>query len=106
MHACTGPFSSVNNLYISVANFTSNEFTFNWSPVTPDCNALHYNILSSNCGSCPITTTNTTGTCTDAPTNGSMCTFAVETSVCGAVVGNTSDTITIITIGQNDSFVI
>ena len=43
-----------------------------------------YNILASNCGSCPTTTNHTNVTCTDIPTNynDSTCTLAVETVVC------------------------
>ena len=66
---------------------------FKWTPwpLTANCATLrldlgvHYNILSSKCGSCPTTTTNTTVTCTDVPTDGSVCTFAVETAVCGNI---------------------
>ena len=58
-----------------------------------DCSSLHYNILSSNCGSCPTTTTNTTVTCTDVLTDGGVCTFAVQTVVCGNILGNLSDTV-------------
>ena len=58
-----------------------------------DCSSLHYNILSSNCGSCPTTTTNTTVTCTDVPTDGGVCTFSVKTVVCGNIFGNLSDTL-------------
>ena len=65
--------------------------TVNWSPVASDCPAIHYNILASNCGSCPTTTNHTPVTCTDVPTNGSMCTFAVQTVVCGTIAGNWSD---------------
>ena len=74
-------------------NHASNKITFTWSPVAPTCPSLHYNILSTNCGSCPTTTTNTTVTCTDVPTDGSLCTFAVQTFVCGNVDGNFSDLI-------------
>ena len=64
-------------------NLTSNTIIFTWHPVAPDCPAIHYNILASNCGSCPTTTNHTNVTCTDVPTNSSMCTFAVRTVVCG-----------------------
>ena len=66
-----------------------------WNNVDPDCPALLYNILSSNCGSCPTTTTNTTVTCTDVPTDGSVCTFAVQSGVCGRIVGEISDRVEI-----------
>ena len=68
----------------------SNMITFTWNTNSPDCPAIHYNILASNCGSCPTTTNYTTVTCTDVPTDGSMCTFAVQTVVCGNITGESS----------------
>ena len=68
---------------------------FSWSPVVPDCPAIHYNILASNCGSCPTTTNHTNVTCTDVPTNGGTCTFAVQTVACRNITGNASDPISI-----------
>ena len=75
---------------ISRSDLSSRQFTFKWNSVAPDCLSLHYNILASNCGSCPTTTTNTTVTCTDVPTDGSMCTFALKMTVCGNITGNWS----------------
>ena len=89
----TAPFPSPDRLYISYADFGLKELTFKWSPVAPDCPAIHYKILSSNCGSCPTTATHTTVTCTDVPTDGDMCTFAVRTVVSGNVIGNLSDSV-------------
>ena len=81
--------------FIATMDLSLREITFKWSksPAAPDCPSLHYNILASNCGSCPTTTTNTTVTCTDVPTNGSMCTFSIESVVCGKVVNLFNDTI-------------
>ena len=90
-----GPIPPPSNLHISIADFVLREITFEWTPFAPFCPTIHYNILSSNCGSCPTTTTNTTVTCTDVPTDGSMCTFAVQTEVCG-VTGNFSDPLTVV----------
>ena len=74
------------------ADFIIRQITFTWSSITTesDCSAVHYNILASNCGSCPTTTNHTTVICTDVSTNGSMCTFAVQTVVCGNITGNRS----------------
>ena len=65
---------------------------FNWNTCTssPVCSATHYNIVASNCGSCPTTTNHTIVTCTDTPTDGNMCTFAVQTVVCGNITGESS----------------
>ena len=75
----------------SNSTISSRELTFSWSPVVPDCPAIHYNILALNCGSCPTTTNHTNVTYTDVPTNDSICTFAVQTVVCGNIAGNISD---------------
>ena len=66
-----------------------------WSHSLSDCPSIHYTILSSNCGSCPTTTTNTTITCTDVPSNGGVCTFAVQTVVCENITGSYSNNTTI-----------
>ena len=84
--------------YISIADYASKVFTFVWSPVAPDCPAIHYNILASNCGSCPTTTNHTNVTCTDVPTDGSTCTFAVQMEACGNITGNISDAMNVTTI--------
>ena len=87
----TGSLSPPEQLHISGIDFSSRKLTFAWSSVSPDCPADHYNILASNCGSCPTTTNHTTVTCIDVPTNGSVCTFALQTVVCGNITGIESD---------------
>ena len=66
------------------------EFSFKWSQVAPDCPAIKYQILANNCGSCPTTTTALTTKCTNARIDGSTCTFALKTIVCGNISGNYS----------------
>ena len=74
---------------ISNADSLLRRLTFSWSPVAPDCPAIHYNILaSSNCGSCPTTTNHTNATCIDIPPDYSGCIFAVQTVVCGNITSN------------------
>ena len=75
-------------LGISNADIASRQLIFSWSPVAPDCPAIHYNILASNCGSCPTTTNHTTVTCTNIPPDYSGCIFAVQTVVCGNITSN------------------
>ena len=89
----TAPFTAPDRLYMSHANLVSRQLTFNWSTVSTDCPAIHYNILSSNCGSCPTTTNHTTVICVDIPTNSSVCTFAVQSVVCGNITGQRSNPI-------------
>ena len=81
-------------LFISKADFASRQITFNWSRVVTECpdQDVHYNILASNYGSCPTTTNHTSVTCTNVRTN-STCTFAIQTVVCGYIMGNKSDVI-------------
>ena len=79
---------------LALVNFGLKEITFTWDPVASDCPGIHYNILASNCGSCPTTTSHTNFTCTDVPTNGSTCTFAVQTVVCGNMAGDLSKPLT------------
>ena len=75
---------------------TDSLLTFDWSvPVAPDCPAIHYNILASNCGSCPTTTNHTTINCTDVPTNHGICTFAVWRVICGNITEKINDTVRI-----------
>ena len=80
-------------MYLNNADLNSRQLSFEWRAVAPNCPAITYNILASNCGSCPTTTNHTTVTCTDMPINGNSCTFALETVVCGHIIGNKSDTI-------------
>ena len=90
-----GSFSPPNTLGIKNVELSRRQLTFTWSPVAPDCPAIYYNILASNCGSCPTTTNHTNVTCTDVPTDGSVCTFAVQTVACGNISGNFSNPISI-----------
>ena len=78
------------------------QITFDWSPVAPNCSAIHYNILALNCGNCPTVTANTTITCVDVPTDGSVCTFALETVICGNITGSKSDPVY---VQQNGSLI-
>ena len=60
--------------------------TFSWSQIPFECQSLCYNILASNCGTCPATTTLTSVTCTDTPTDDGVCMFAVQVVVCNVSV--------------------
>ena len=56
---------------------------------------VHYVTNQSNCGSCSTTTNHTSVTCTDVPSDESTCSFAVQTVICGDMVGHTSNSLTI-----------
>ena len=89
-------FPPPEKLYTSAIDIGSRKLSFTWSPVAPDCPAIHYNILASNCGSCPaITKPHTTVTCMDVPVNNDLCTFAAQTVTCENLTGNASQLLTI-----------
>ena len=71
-----------------------------------DCHVTtSFNIVASReCGSCPTTTNHTTVTCTDVPSNGGMCMFAVQAVVCGSMIGESSNPVlvdTTVTTNKN-----
>ena len=72
------------------AMITENLLIFTWNE-TADCLALQYNIVASRCGICPSITSHPIATCNDIETVGQECRFAVQTVVCGNIVGNQSD---------------
>lgn len=80
-----------------------NRITFNWTSVDAQCDSVSYNIFSFNCGRCRITTSNTTVTCADAVFSGQVCTFNVQAIVCGNIVGNLSDPLSVIMKGKSNS---
>ena len=85
------------NISVAATDFESKSITFNWNQIAPTCQAVQYNILSSNCGICPTKTTHTTVTCTHIPTttfgdnNEALCIFALLTTYCGIISGDISD---------------
>jgi hypothetical protein len=48
------PLPSPSNVTLSQIN--SSRLTFTWNSVSPDCQAVHYEITVTNCGQCPNTT--------------------------------------------------
>ena len=89
MHTPSRPF-------ISLVNVVSKQLIFGWSPIALECPDIHYKINASNCGNCPTTTNHTTVTCTNVPTNGNTCTFAVQTIVCRNIFGNISEPVAVL----------
>ena len=81
---------------VNLSDLGLRQLQFSWNPVVPDCPDIHYNILASNCGSCPTTTNHTNVTCIDKLTQrNSFCTFALQTVVCGDITGSLSNTISV-----------
>ena len=63
--------------------------TFKWNVHPLNCRPT-YNILASNCGSCPTTINHTTVTCTDVQTDDGVCMLAIQTVVCERIAGELS----------------
>lgn len=89
--------------HIYVGDITQTSLTFNWSRVQRNrspqdncCSETVYNIIASNCGSCPNSTTSTTATCRNVTTDGSVCSFAVQTTLCGNIFGQRSNEVTVL----------
>ena len=79
-----------------------NELTFSWSSVEPNCSTLQYE-LQSNCGTC---TNNPdmppSAVCSfelSAISNG-VCNFAVQSTICGNIVGLLSSSILVTLRGR------
>ena len=76
------------------------DFTFNWTNAT--MNPFYYLITSTNCGTCPTNTTETTIMCknllrTDDPP---PCVFSVQSVSCG-VIGTASNQVEIVPKGES-----
>ena len=77
--------------------------TFTWDEVDSSCDIVHYRVITSNCGVCSatnITTLYTRVLCTNLTTDGSICSFAVQTIVCNDVAGNVSEPIHVLLRGM------
>ena len=71
---------------ITWKRITSDKINFQWSPVNSICSNVKYNVLTSNCGTCPNTTASTTITCNNAIESDIIeCRVYVQTVVCGNV---------------------
>ena len=85
---------------VRLSHVQPGQLTFNWSSPDVQCDSVSYKIITSNCGRCPPVTTNTTVTCTSVVASGQVCTFVVQTVVCGNLTGNMSDPIYVILKGR------
>ena len=80
-----------------------NELTFSWSSVEPNCSTLQYE-LQSNCGTCTNNPNNLlpSAVCLfelSAISNG-ICNFAVQSAICGNLVGLLSSSILVTLRGR------
>ena len=93
---------------IHLIDVAQTHLIFHWNQLTSDlqwagsgsCSSFVYNIIASNCGSCPNSTSSSFTTCINMTINGSTCLFAVETKVCGNIVGHTNNTISVFLDGR------
>ena len=98
---------SLLNISATVSDLGSqNDINFTWSSVTAatHCPAVNYNILASNCGSCPTTTNYTNAICTDVLNDrlSVVCKFAVQPIVCNnTVINNLSEVIQLQVVLRN-----
>ena len=91
--------------FVVTMDFSLREITFKWSksPVTPDSRSLsplQHKLHHQTVAAAPCTTTIHQHhchlyplACTNVPTDASMCTFSIESVVCGKVVNLFNDTI-------------
>ena len=81
--------------HIRLIDINQLQLVFAWNPHTSNCASIVY-AVTSDCGVCPSTTIHNTVTCSRSSTDDHVrCTFAVQTVVCGNVVGERSRLVTI-----------
>lgn len=97
MHVCIysdpPPPKNIEAKMLSAGDDSNNyHIQFTWSQVTP-CHAVHYNIRAINCGTCPHSAYKPSAVCIKMKHSSNMevCTFKVQTVLCGEVAGEFSD---------------
>ena len=83
---------------VHLASIDTKKITFSWSPVLSNC-SIGYRITSMDCIACPSFTLNTVVNCT-VTTNRTnrqdqMCTFYVQSVICGNYTGNQHSSVTV-----------
>ena len=78
---------------VHLAAIDTNRLTFSWSPVLSNC-SIGYRITSMDCIACPNFTLDTTVNCAITTNRihrqDQMCTFYVQSVICGNYTGNQS----------------
>ena len=93
--------TSPNNIRVKDAKPKQMIFTWNDSEIIQqthsfsDFNSIVYNIIVSNCGTCPNSTTSLSATCVYFIADGSVCSFALQAVVCGNRFSPISDPVNI-----------
>ena len=82
---------------VTVSDATTNNITFTFtSPnALQNCPAVHYSIVSDNCGHCPNLTTSNSFSCNfDDSTESQECTITIQTLLCDSLFGTSNESIT------------
>ena len=97
------PFPPPKDIHFTEANASLSQLVFQWEPVEPSCEAVHYLINASNCGHCPNVTNDTTVTCTGFSLDmyDQVCLFSVQTVVCHNIIGNESGNVQVTLRGMS-----
>ena len=70
-----------------------------WTNASESCPATNYKIISRNCGDCPQIVNSSIVTCNNFFTAQSqeamLCTFTIQTVVCGNILGEAADPIAV-----------
>lgn len=82
--------STPSNLSMIDHKFTSElrSIKFYWNETAPACTVLQYNLTASGCGRCPSRTTHNNATCSNISVSDHVCTFSVQTVMCGNLEGD------------------
>ena len=91
IHFISAPFPPPSNVTLSLIN--SSHLTLTWNSVSPNCQAVHYKINTTNCGQCPNTADTNSVTCNISKNVAfeQICVLTVEAVVCGNVSGIPSE---------------
>ena len=87
---------------IRVEAIESSRIVFAWNETTSgQCSSIQYVISAVDCGVCPNSTMNTNVTCVNFSVhNHTTCMFAVQTEICGHLVGQKSEHVIVNLFGK------
>ena len=80
------PYPPPTNVHVEAIEMSRIVFAWNKASST-QCSSIQYVITTVNCGVCPNTTTNTKITCVQFSISNHTCMFAVQTEICGHLMG-------------------
>ena len=93
------PYPPPSNVHVEAIETTRIVFAWNKTTST-QCSSIQYVITTVNCGVCPNSTTNTKITCVQFSISNHTCMFAVQTEICGHLVGPRSDYVIVNLFGK------